>query len=658
MKIATHRGLTWGFAAVLALVASATAEVPRGENLLTNAGAEDGSDGPGVWETFTPGRAQSFTFTWDQHSARTGKRCLRIDGRGRGIGLWRQWVKITGGAVYVVGGWVKLDISDRESSCCIQVVFRDAERKIIRMLYFVTHRGKVDWMIDLPHPLRVRAPDNAVVAEVNCLLQGSGTAWFDDLHFARAPSGSIRGTVTCGDKPVSGATVGVWGWGKEYQTATDETGRYEIADVPCASPRYILLASKDGYNTAPAGDIDIPPGGAATVDFRLRRGDDRFHTDLRVKFGSLRRCTPRKPDRISPDAVIDAKLYPANVRVYLQPSECIDSDHAAVRKVAADILASLPAADRRKTLPVAQAAYAWIIRNVEFDTTYDTDGRNRVTNMTDVTSGKWQTISEAGWCWGHNFTDWLYKPSEAIDQRRGICIEHSRLATAVLRALGIPARPMKPYQAQFWVQMPSGEGHWAAMGTSGGRAALRDRGDPRAGFGQLSPANVHIFPADAGPIIHSDWRTDNKCLWREEHPWGAIYRGDAEGRKQALVDLASFAKTGSDPRRAARHERGPRDPRDLLQLPALPKDPRWSVAYSDFTLNLSNIGDQRIVHVRFPFPIATKDIAFDPADRQHWTNRPEWVKRTWVSEEVGKQSGVKRLWFNIEFDLTPLFNAP
>ena len=96
----------------------------------------------------------------------------------------------------------------------------------------------------------------------------------------------------------------------------------------------------------------------------------------------------------------------------------------------------------------------------------------------------------------------------------------------------------------------------------------------------------------------------------------------------------------------------------MLQLPALPKDPRWSVAYSDFTLNLSNIGDQRIVHVRFPFPIATKDIAFDPADRQHWTNRPEWVKRTWVSEEVGKQSGVKRLWFNIEFDLTPLFNAP
>jgi len=46
------------------------------------------------------------------------------------------------------------------------------------------------------------------------------------------------------------------------------------------------------------------------------------------------------------------------------------------------------------------------------------------------------------------------------------------------------------------------------------------------------------------------------------------------------------------------------------------------------------------------------------ADRKHWSNHPEGVQRTWVSKEVGKQSGVQRLWFNLEFDLSPLFDTP
>ena len=649
MRISTRTRRAAGRWAVsvlgLWLATTAAASAADLKNLLRNADFEAGRERPEGWKPFVPRRAgrEALSFSWDGSVRHGGRRSVRIEARDAAPGMWQQVVGVTPGTIYRVTGWVRLgDVRGPRSGCRLQLVFRGADGRIVQFVNLPTHRGSTDWMYDLPHPILVRAPRGSAKVEVNLYIQGSGTAWFDDVFFGPAPTGTVRGTVTCDGSPVAGAEVALWG--TPFAARTGARGRYALAGVPVASPRYILLARKPGHNTRPAGDIAVRQGQTTPVDLELPRGDDRFNVLLRVKFASLRRCEAARPNEVAEDAVIDPKRYPRHVRVYLQASECIDSDHSLVRKVAAQILSGVPADQRSRTRAVAWAVFQWVIRNVEFDTTYDTQGRNPGTNFTDVTSGKWQTITPGGWCWGHNFTDWLYKPSEALRERRGICIEHSRLATALLRAVGIPARPMKPYQAQFWVQRPSGEGYWSAMSTNGGRAAYRDRGETRSGFGRLAPSSVHIYPLDAGPIVHSDWRTDNKCLWREVHPWRAEYRtGEAAGH-QALADMAEFSKTGEDPRRTRRTRRprpgrrspdqGGREPRELLQMPPSPREDRTVVAYSDFTLNLSNIGSQRVLQVRFPFPLAGRHVTYDPKQRAFWTNRPEWVKRTWVSRET------------------------
>ncbi|MEA3366882.1 MAG: hypothetical protein U9R68_02065, partial [Planctomycetota bacterium] len=253
------------------------------------------------------------------------------------------------------------------------------------------------------------------------------------------------------------------------------------------------------------------------------------------------------------------------------------------------------------------------------------------------------------------------------------CIEHSRLATALLRACGIPARPVKPYGCQFWVQMPDGSGYWSSMSTNGGRSAYRERGDTRAGFPSVGLANVHLAPIDAGPIIHSDWYTHAKCLWREVHPWRSAYPGTDEGRRQAVEDLAAFATTGDDPRR--RKGRRGRPPRPRLDAPGaadgsrppvgqegmgpprrpphqpLARGPRHQVEYSDVTINLLTVGDQERLRVRFPFPAEVQGSTYGPADRAFWTNRPEAVVRSWISEEHKAPAEGTARWFNIEFDV-------
>ena len=81
-------------------------------------------------------------------------------------------------------------------------------------------------------------------------------------------------------------------------------------------------------------------------------------------------------------------------------------------------------------------------------------------------------------------------------ERRGICIEHGRLGAAVLRALGIPARPKIGHSTLFWVQPPTGAGYWTEMSTSGGRAAYRDRGEDSAAYGRFRPSALHHAARD------------------------------------------------------------------------------------------------------------------------------------------------------------------
>jgi hypothetical protein len=599
------------------------------QNLLSNPGFETGTTMPDNWTTFPPS-PPGVTYEWDDSVFASGARSVSVESTSSGFGMWRQVVPVSPGTVYRLSGYVKGENVEPPGHCNLQVVFRDAGGGILEWVDLSSHSGTISWIYDFPHEVNVRAPANAATAEVNLYLQGQGRAWFDDIFFGPAPTGSISGTVTSAGEPLAGARVSIWG--TDYEAITDEQGHYLLSNVPDASPRYILIASKEGYKDKPQGDVSVAACQTTTVNFELEPGANLEDPELRVKFGSLALAQRVLPPQIPPDAVIDPDIYPDSVLPYLQPSEYIDSDHPSVVTVAEEILASLPPEERTNARQVSYAVYRWIIENIEYDVIYVNS------TFTDVTSGSWQTISGEGWSWGHSFNDWLYKPSEVLAERRGICIEHSRLATALLRTVGIPARPVSPYSAQFWVQSPSGEGTWVAMSTSSGRAAYRSQGDTQAGYGTLSPGAVRYFPVDKGPVIHSDWYTENKCMWREVHPWVEKYESTLQGYEQAVADLEEFAQTGEAP-----------------QGQPVPPGSEffYEIAYSDFTLHLSNIGDQRIFVARFPIITASSYVT-PTGDVAYWTNRPEWVTRTWIEEETNPPVEGVEHWFCIEFDLSEL----
>lgn len=105
-------------------------------------------------------------------------------------------------------------------------MFRDAADGILRFVNYPTHTGTREFAPDFPSPLKVRAPAGAVKAEVNLLLNGPGTAWFDEVFFGPTQTGSLSGTVTSGGAPLEGARVRIWGdpWGQACETLTDGDG--------------------------------------------------------------------------------------------------------------------------------------------------------------------------------------------------------------------------------------------------------------------------------------------------------------------------------------------------------------------------------------------------------------------------------------------------
>jgi hypothetical protein len=167
---------------------------------------------------------------------------------------------------------------------------------------------------------------------VDLFLQGRGKAWFDNVYFGPARCGAIAGVVTADGQPQSDVRVFLWGdpWGKRYEAFTDSGGTYRLDGVPIAFPRYVLLTSKHGYRTRPAGDITIIVGRVVNVDLQMERGQDP--DDLHVKFGTLVGQSFRPGPRIPDGATIppDATDYPAEVRTFLQPDAFITSDHPSV----------------------------------------------------------------------------------------------------------------------------------------------------------------------------------------------------------------------------------------------------------------------------------------------------------------------------------------
>jgi len=613
----------------------------EGSNLVQNPGFEDDLNGdnvPDFWNPWPTPPPSGVAFAWDNITYHSGAHSVRVESTSSGsFGMWRQVVTVTAGAVYNFSGYVGFEGITPPSRCNLQLVFRDTSGGVINMVDFPFHDGTRELAYDFPRELKIRAPASAVTAEINLLLRGLGKAWFDNIFFGLALTGNISGTVTSEGAPVPGVIVSIWGdpWGMAYQATTNEAGKYVIASVPVASPRYLLLAAKNGYKTKPVGDVDVIAGEETMVDFELESGNDPID-DLRVKFGSLTYVVPVPPPGIPTDAVINVSAYPESVKPYLLPDEYIESEHPAVKELAMHILESVPPENRTNAREVAYAVYAWLSKNIEHDGVYISVPGGLANEYRDVTSGVWQTISGEGWCWGHNFYDWAYRPSETLEEKGVICAEHAWLATALLRALNIPARAAVGAN-QFWVQRPSGEGTWISMSTTAGRTTYREHGILGPGFGTESWPS--FFAVANRPVLHEDWYTENRCMWREVHPLAENYEGTPSGLEQAIADLEQFRLTGEAPH----------------GVPPPPGTPSYMIHYSDVTINLYNIGKQQILDVRFPF-VSESETHHYAGHEAYWTNHPECVVRTWIEEVTNPPVEGRERWFHIEFNLTALLD--
>ncbi len=239
-------------------------------NLLRNPGFEEGTSEPDSWIRF-PSSFPGVTYTWDKTISYTGTYSVCIENTGSGFGMWRQVVPVSSGRVYVLSGYVKFDHIRPPGYCNLQVVMYNESEEVVKFVDFPSHTGMREFAYDFPRELMVHAPLNAVKAEVNLFLKGSGKVWFDDILFGLAPVGNISGTVTGNGSPLRGARVFIWDGSEDplYKATTDKMGSYTIRNVPVASPRYILLAKKDAYKTKPVGDIGIKASNTVMVNFLI-----------------------------------------------------------------------------------------------------------------------------------------------------------------------------------------------------------------------------------------------------------------------------------------------------------------------------------------------------------------------------------------------------
>jgi len=632
------------YVAVSIIMFFGSVSLAAAENLLLNAGCENGAAQPESWQPVSPSPSPSgITFLWDDTVSYSGKRSLALKGSGSGSGMWRQTVPVVSDQVYMLTGYVAFE-GINPGQCRLQLVFLDASDVALQTVNFPNHRGTRGFNLDFPAKLKVRAPQGATTAEVNCFFEGTGQAWFDDLFFGLAPLGRITGTVTSEGLPVQGARVFIWGdpWDKVSTALTDMNGEYVLENVPVSFPRYVLLAEAEGYRTQARGRVGVIKGGSVTVNFDLPVGNNP-EDDLRVKFGTLGTIIFDRPPAIPLGAVIpeDATGYPASIMPYLEADEYIQSDHPVIRERAQKILKSVDPAMRQDTRSVAWAVYAWVAMNIEHDGIFFNPSEGGMQQpFRDVTSGIWQSISDEGWCFGKNIYDWAYRPAELIGVGSGVCIEHAWLVAALLRALNIPSRASLG-SLEFWAQDTLMNGVWMGVGPTGGRVSFRETGQLGEGFGTPVPAQSSVL---SRPVLRADWNARYDGLWRETHPWEEDYESTAAGYAQAIADLDEFSDTG----KAASYTYQPPGNK--------PPESIYKIYYSDVTINLYSMIDQTTLDVRFPL-VTDTDSHTSTGDHAYWTNHPECVVSTWIEEIANPPIMETERWFYIKFDISSLING-
>lgn len=452
--------------------------------------------------------------------------------------------------------------------------------------------------------------------------------------------GSVQGKVIDQDGvAVEGADVLLYG--TPLGSRTDAEGRFAITDVPCTSPRYIVMARKQGHLDGYAGGVAPEPDrpGEALILCETMTPEKAHRTGefaLRVCFleDIKQVMDPMAPVEA---AVLDPGQYPDEVAPYLRSSDTVAFDSLQLRSQAEAILASVPETDRSKSAAVAKAVYSWVVQNIKYDL--------MSTLPDDPTGGQWQLQLGA---WGRGLEDWCRRPAEVMIHMRASAPEFAWLTAALLRALSIPARPAvagENWVCQWWVQLPSGNGYWANMSTSDGAEEYRRTGDLAARFPAVGDDQIGVYSVDERAPVPIRWQTERPALWLVDPGTYIRTHPSEKGLEIAKKVMSTFPQEGRLPK---------------LETFPLVAPQRSVVSYmlrtTGLVLNVASLGPQTQFTVKFAIPITNQYR--ETLEISQWTNRPAWIKGVRREREQNDLTREAMEWFCVDVEIGATAPAP
>lgn len=138
---------------------------------------KDGDGWPDQWlrgDLLSEGQG---TFIWDGNVFKDGHYSARIDALGSGMIFWHHYYKVRPGRKYDLIGLIKSQ--DLKGYARFEIIFLDKLGGQIGVTARTPdHRGTLNWE---RYETIFTPPKGAVAADVWCLVEGEGTAWFDEI---------------------------------------------------------------------------------------------------------------------------------------------------------------------------------------------------------------------------------------------------------------------------------------------------------------------------------------------------------------------------------------------------------------------------------------------------------------------------------------------
>lgn len=117
------------------------------------------------------------TFGWDENVAKDAQKSIRLDYDGEGMIFWHQYFPVKPGQKYDLIGFIKSQ--DLDGYARFEVIFLDELGGQIGVTARTpNHKRTTKWT---RYETVFSPPKEAVTADIWCLVEGKGTAWFDEI---------------------------------------------------------------------------------------------------------------------------------------------------------------------------------------------------------------------------------------------------------------------------------------------------------------------------------------------------------------------------------------------------------------------------------------------------------------------------------------------